>query len=65
MLMAFKYQRKMIVQPEEIFFITKKHLATMKQLIAGSPNASFVDVAEQKLNTMCENFTSYDYIIAR
>ena len=63
--MAFKYQCKMIVQPEEILFITRKHLETMKSLISGSPNASFVQIAEQKMNEMCETFTSYDYIIVR
>ena len=65
MLMAFKYQCQMVVQPEEIYHITKKHLETMKQLIAGSTNVAFIQVAEEKFDSMCSNFTGYDYIVIR
>ena len=65
MIMAFKYQCKMIVQPEEIYFITKKHIQNMKELIAGTPNVSFIDAIAKKFETMCENFSSYDYLVIR
>ena len=55
----------MIVQPEEIYHVTKKHLVTMKELISGSANISFIQVAEEKFDTMCNSFNSYDYIIIR
>jgi hypothetical protein len=36
MLMGLKYQTQLTVQPEELFFITMKHLVTMKQLVEGT-----------------------------
>ena len=36
MVMGLKYQTQLAVQPEELMFITNKHLETMKQLVAGT-----------------------------
>lgn len=65
MIMAVKYQCKMIVQPEEIYFITLKHMSTMNQLITGCPNQAFIETIEKKFKEMCENFTAYDFMIVR
>ena len=45
MVMAFKYQVKMVVQNEEIYFVTTKHLEVMQKIIEGSTSVNFITVA--------------------
>ena len=42
MFMGLKYQTPLTVQPEELYFVTMKHLDTMKQLLEGTQAADTV-----------------------
>ena len=66
MVMGFKYQVKLTTQPEDIYFITKKHLETLKELVAsGTTGKHFVLAIENKFEETFRGFTAYDYIIVR
>ena len=65
MVMGFKYQVLQTVQPEDIYFITKKHLTTVKSFVSGSFTENFVQVAEEKFDKMCAEFNAYDFQVVR
>ena len=65
MLMGFKYQVQMTVQPEEIHFITMKHMNVMKDLVQGQEAVEFIIDAQIKFEETSLGFDAYDYRIVR
>ena len=65
MLMGFKYQVQQIVQPEEIYFITMKHIDTMGAMVAEEQAVHFVNAARNRFTAMTEKFNAYDYTVVR
>ena len=55
----------MTVQPEEIHFITMKHMTVMKDLVHGQEAVEFVIDAQIKFEEMSLGFDAYDYRIVR
>ena len=53
MVMGLKYQTQLTVQPEELYFITIKHLDTMRVLVEGAEAETFVISTKKRLETMC------------
>ena len=52
MLMGLKYQTQLTVQPEELYFVTMKHLDTMKKLIEGTQAVDTVTQVIDKFEKM-------------
>ena len=65
MLMGFKYQVQLAVQPEDIYFATLQHLAAVRALVEGDSAIYFVDAARNRLQTMCATFSAYDFCVVR
>ena len=66
MLMGMKYQTQQIVQPEEIFHNTMRHLVTMKELVKGQASAEQnITMTMKNLEIMCADYKAYDYQIIR
>lgn len=61
MLTDFKYQVMQMVQPEEIFLISAKHLDTMQQMIAGEDAKNNLNWARDSFSKMCCDYNAYDY----
>ena len=65
MVMGLKYQMQLTVQPEELFHITTKHLETMRVLVEGAEAENFVKSTKKRFETMCSEFTAYEWTIVR
>ena len=61
MLMSFKYQVQQLLQPEEIYFVTKKHLRTIKGFVTGEMSISHINVIETKFDKMVQEYQAFDY----
>jgi len=65
MVMGLKYQVQQTVQAEEIYHVTMKHLATLKELVEGTQAIEHVSDAESRFVAMCESMNAYDFQIVR
>ena len=53
MVMGLKYQVQLTVQPEELYFITAKHLDTMKALVEGTQAEQQVISTRSRFDSIC------------
>lgn len=65
MLMGLKYQTQMMVQSEELYHITVKHLDEMKDLVEGTGAVENVQLAKTAFLALAKNFMAYDWQIVR